>query len=55
MNVGLGASVRIERKPAPGLVPSAEEVAAAVAWNEAWCTKNRKEEAAWKANEAAVS
>jgi hypothetical protein len=30
-----GASVRIERRPAPGPVPSAEEVAAAVAWNEA--------------------
>eukprot|EP01046_Picozoa_sp_COSAG06_P009815 COSAG06_NODE_519_length_14752_cov_130.649840_12_plen_181_part_00 len=30
-----GASVRIERKAAPGPVPSAEEVAAAVAWNEA--------------------
>eukprot|EP01046_Picozoa_sp_COSAG06_P017298 COSAG06_NODE_1170_length_10435_cov_88.692337_5_plen_222_part_00 len=29
------ASVRIERRPAPGPVPSAEEVAAAVAWNEA--------------------
>ena len=29
-----GASVRIERRPAPGPVPSAEEVAAAVAWNE---------------------
>jgi hypothetical protein len=31
----LGSSVRIERRPAPGPVPSAEEVAAAVAWNEA--------------------
>ena len=30
-----GVSVRIERRPAPGPVPSAEEVAAAVAWNEA--------------------
>jgi hypothetical protein len=30
-----GGSVRIERKPLPGPVPSAEEVAAAVAWNEA--------------------
>eukprot|EP01046_Picozoa_sp_COSAG06_P020768 COSAG06_NODE_1535_length_9155_cov_68.266343_2_plen_207_part_00 len=30
-----GTSVRIERRPAPGPVPSAEEVAAAVAWNEA--------------------
>jgi hypothetical protein len=30
-----GASVRIERRAAPGPVPSAEEVAAAVAWNEA--------------------
>eukprot|EP01046_Picozoa_sp_COSAG06_P049500 COSAG06_NODE_7634_length_2429_cov_10.121732_2_plen_329_part_00 len=30
-----GASVRIERRPAPGPVPSAEEVAAAVAWNDA--------------------
>eukprot|EP01046_Picozoa_sp_COSAG06_P041698 COSAG06_NODE_5207_length_3639_cov_20.382486_1_plen_174_part_00 len=30
-----GSSVRIERRPAPGPVPSAEEVAAAVAWNEA--------------------
>jgi len=30
-----GASVRIERRPAPGPLPSAEEVAAAVAWNEA--------------------
>ena len=30
-----GASVRIARRPAPGPVPSAEEVAAAVAWNEA--------------------
>ena len=30
-----GASVRIERKPLPGPAPSAEEVAAAVAWNEA--------------------
>ena len=28
------ASVRIERKPPPGPVPSAQEVAAAVAWNE---------------------
>jgi hypothetical protein len=30
-----GASVRIERRPAPGPVPSAEEVAAAVVWNQA--------------------
>eukprot|EP01046_Picozoa_sp_COSAG06_P013147 COSAG06_NODE_790_length_12278_cov_52.245176_8_plen_181_part_00 len=30
-----GASVRIERRPAPGPVPSTEEVAAALAWNEA--------------------
>ena len=30
-----GDSVRIERRPAPGPVPSAEEVAAAVAWTEA--------------------
>eukprot|EP01046_Picozoa_sp_COSAG06_P053543 COSAG06_NODE_9285_length_1938_cov_355.874932_1_plen_104_part_00 len=35
VNVGYGGSVRIERRPAPGPVPSAEEVAAAVAWNEA--------------------
>ena len=35
VDVGMGASVRIERRPAPGPVPSAEEVAAAVAWNEA--------------------
>jgi hypothetical protein len=35
VDVGGGASVRIERRPAPGPVPSAEEVAAAVAWNEA--------------------
>eukprot|EP01046_Picozoa_sp_COSAG06_P054071 COSAG06_NODE_9522_length_1879_cov_15.234831_1_plen_219_part_00 len=35
VDVGNGASVRIERRPAPGPVPSAEEVAAAVAWNEA--------------------
>jgi hypothetical protein len=35
VDVGAGASVRIERRPAPGPVPSAEEVAAAVAWNEA--------------------
>eukprot|EP01046_Picozoa_sp_COSAG06_P095850 COSAG06_NODE_41957_length_386_cov_0.707317_1_plen_128_part_11 len=34
VDVGYGASVRIERRPAPGPVPSAEEVAAAVAWNE---------------------
>ena len=33
--VSYGTSVRIERRPAPGPVPSAEEVAAAVAWNEA--------------------
>ena len=30
-----GGSVRIARRAAPGPVPSAEEVAAAVAWNEA--------------------
>eukprot|EP01046_Picozoa_sp_COSAG06_P017591 COSAG06_NODE_1202_length_10285_cov_57.400648_5_plen_161_part_00 len=35
VEVSEGASVRIERRPAPGPVPSAEEVAAAVAWNEA--------------------
>ena len=35
VDVADGASVRIERRPAPGPVPSAEEVAAAVAWNEA--------------------
>jgi hypothetical protein len=35
VDVGYGDSVRIERRPAPGPVPSAEEVAAAVAWNEA--------------------
>eukprot|EP01046_Picozoa_sp_COSAG06_P020019 COSAG06_NODE_1449_length_9437_cov_292.962305_2_plen_183_part_00 len=35
VNVGGGASVRIERRPSPGPVPRAEEVAAAVAWNEA--------------------
>eukprot|EP01046_Picozoa_sp_COSAG06_P013141 COSAG06_NODE_790_length_12278_cov_52.245176_2_plen_163_part_00 len=35
VDVGVGASVGIERKAAPGPVPSAEEVAAAVAWNEA--------------------
>eukprot|EP01046_Picozoa_sp_COSAG06_P041638 COSAG06_NODE_5193_length_3646_cov_8.121229_2_plen_189_part_00 len=35
VDVGYGASVRIARRPAPGPVPSAEEVAAAVAWNEA--------------------
>eukprot|EP01046_Picozoa_sp_COSAG06_P057876 COSAG06_NODE_11431_length_1511_cov_5.956799_1_plen_168_part_00 len=35
VDVGCGASVGIERRPAPGPVPSAEEVAAAVAWNEA--------------------
>ena len=28
-----GRSVRIERRPAPGPVPSADEVAAAVAWS----------------------
>ena len=33
VDVGYGTSVRIERRPAPGPVPSAEEVAAAVAWN----------------------
>eukprot|EP01046_Picozoa_sp_COSAG06_P047980 COSAG06_NODE_7083_length_2640_cov_24.929555_2_plen_183_part_00 len=35
VDVYAGASVRIERRPAPGPVPSVEEVAAAVAWNEA--------------------
>eukprot|EP01046_Picozoa_sp_COSAG06_P029900 COSAG06_NODE_2808_length_6249_cov_12.456585_4_plen_191_part_00 len=35
VDVDEGASVRIARRPAPGLVPSAGEVAAAVAWNEA--------------------
>eukprot|EP01046_Picozoa_sp_COSAG06_P053026 COSAG06_NODE_9066_length_1999_cov_7.391878_2_plen_216_part_00 len=35
VDVVQGVSVRIERRPAPGPVPSAEEVAAAVAWNEA--------------------
>ena len=35
VDFGRGDSVRIERRPAPGPVPSAEEVAAAVAWNEA--------------------
>eukprot|EP01046_Picozoa_sp_COSAG06_P063579 COSAG06_NODE_14827_length_1122_cov_19.174976_1_plen_198_part_00 len=35
VDVGGGASERIERRPAPGPVPSAEEVAAAVAWTEA--------------------
>eukprot|EP01046_Picozoa_sp_COSAG06_P022280 COSAG06_NODE_1719_length_8590_cov_18.960311_8_plen_205_part_00 len=35
VDVGFGASVRIERRPAPGPAPSAEEVAAAVAWNNA--------------------
>jgi hypothetical protein len=35
VDVCAGGSVRIERRPAPGPVPSAEEVAAAVAWNEA--------------------
>jgi hypothetical protein len=35
VDVGGGASVRIVRRPAPGPVPSAEEVVAAVAWNEA--------------------
>eukprot|EP01046_Picozoa_sp_COSAG06_P044842 COSAG06_NODE_6105_length_3107_cov_3.283910_3_plen_204_part_00 len=35
VDVRRGASVRIERKAAPGPVPSAEEVAAAVAGNEA--------------------
>eukprot|EP01046_Picozoa_sp_COSAG06_P011132 COSAG06_NODE_627_length_13661_cov_92.900162_7_plen_201_part_00 len=33
--VSYGTSVRIERRPAPGPVPSAEEVAAAVAWSDA--------------------
>ena len=37
VDFGRGDSVRIERRPAPGPVPSAEEVAAAVAWNEANC------------------
>eukprot|EP01046_Picozoa_sp_COSAG06_P034225 COSAG06_NODE_3568_length_5176_cov_22.718732_4_plen_186_part_00 len=36
VDVDLFASVRIERRPAPGPVPSAEEVAAAVAWSEAY-------------------
>ena len=35
VDVNGGASVRIERKAAPGPVPSAEEVVVAVAWNEA--------------------
>eukprot|EP01046_Picozoa_sp_COSAG06_P038244 COSAG06_NODE_4397_length_4298_cov_111.854727_1_plen_193_part_00 len=35
VDVYSGASVRIERKAAPGPVPSAEEVATAVAWSEA--------------------
>eukprot|EP01046_Picozoa_sp_COSAG06_P029897 COSAG06_NODE_2808_length_6249_cov_12.456585_1_plen_192_part_00 len=35
VDVGGGASARIARRPAPGPVPSAEEVAAAVAWSEA--------------------
>jgi hypothetical protein len=35
VDVSRGGSVRIERRPSPGLVPSAEEVAAAVAWNKA--------------------
>jgi hypothetical protein len=35
VDVSRGASVRIARRPAPGPVPSGEEVAAAVAWNEA--------------------
>jgi hypothetical protein len=35
VDVSFGASVRIERRPSPGPVPSAEEVAAAVAWNQA--------------------
>ena len=35
VDVVCGGSVRIERRPAPGPVPSAEEVVAAVAWNEA--------------------
>ena len=35
VDVWYDASVRIERRPVPGPVPSAEEVAAAVAWNEA--------------------
>ena len=41
VDVGCGASVRIERRLAPGPVPSAEEVAAAVAWNEANHDRNR--------------
>jgi hypothetical protein len=46
-----GASVHIQRRPAPGPVPSAEEVAAAVAWNKAthrwlnWSIKNMAREA----------
>jgi hypothetical protein len=35
VDVHEGSSVRIERRPAPRPVPSAEEVVAAVAWNEA--------------------
>eukprot|EP01046_Picozoa_sp_COSAG06_P041153 COSAG06_NODE_5075_length_3743_cov_574.014544_1_plen_223_part_00 len=35
VDVGGGASVRIARRPAPGPVPSAEEVASAVAWSDA--------------------
>jgi hypothetical protein len=35
VELGGGGSVRIERRLAPGPVPSAEEVAAAVAWTEA--------------------
>ena len=35
VDVGGGSWVRIEHKPAPGPVPTEEEVAAAVAWNEA--------------------
>eukprot|EP01046_Picozoa_sp_COSAG06_P098498 COSAG06_NODE_44603_length_362_cov_0.593156_1_plen_114_part_10 len=35
VDVGCSNLVRIERKPPPGPAPSAEEVAAAVAWTEA--------------------
>jgi hypothetical protein len=35
VTVGIGGSARIQRRPAPGPAPAAEEVAAAVAWNRA--------------------
>jgi hypothetical protein len=35
VDVRLGASVRIERRPTPRPVPSAEEVVVVVAWNKA--------------------